>query len=89
VQSHSGKELLKMSQYTVANKTSQTIWWQDGAWTSGDLLSGDVRTVESNHDADVTMFGKGSSGNRDEWGRVWILLGKTLEVYGDKVWSLK
>jgi hypothetical protein len=45
VQSHSGKELLKMSQYTVANKTSQTIWWQDGAWTSGDLLSGDVRTV--------------------------------------------
>jgi hypothetical protein len=34
--------------------------------------------------ADATMFG-----NRQEWGRVWIQLGKTLEVYGYQDWWLK
>ena len=76
------------SSYQVANKTGQTIWWRDAGWSSGDLPPGDVRTVESDHNADVTMFGKGQGGDH-EWGRVWILLGKTLEVYGDKDWHLK
>ena len=77
-----------MAQYKVANKTSGTIWWKDAGWNSGDLRAGDVRTVDSDHNADVTMFGKDSKGDH-EWGRVWILLGKTLEVYGDKEWCLK
>jgi hypothetical protein len=75
-------------QYTVANKSTVTIWWKDGGWYSGELKAGDVRTVDSNHDADVTMFGKNQSGDT-EWGRVWIPLDKTLEVYGNKNWLLK
>ena len=78
-----------MTSYTVANDTNQIIWWRDGAWTSGDLQSGNVLTVDSNHDADVTMFGKDSAGNNHEWGRVWILLGKKLVVHGDKHWCLE
>ena len=75
-------------QYTVANKSNFTIWWKDGGWYSGDLKAGDVRTIDSNHDADVTIFGK-NQGVDTEWGRVWIPLDKTLEVYGNKNWLLK
>jgi hypothetical protein len=79
-----------MASYQVANMTNPavTIWWRDAGWNSGDLRHGDVRTVDSDHDADVTMFGKDGSGDH-EWGRVWIQLGKRLEVYGDKNWALK
>jgi len=75
-------------QYTVSNNTNITIWWKDGGWYSGDLKPGEVRTVDSDHNADVTMFGKDQRGDV-EWGRVWILLDKTLQVYGDKNWCLK
>lgn len=77
-----------MGQYRVENKTDMTIWWRDGAWTSGDLLKNDARTVDSDHNADVTMFGKDKDGDH-EWGRVWILLDCTLVVTGDKSWCLK
>jgi hypothetical protein len=76
-------------QYTVSNKANITIWWKDGGWNSGDLKPGNVRTVDSNHDADVTIFGKNQQGVDTEWGRVWIPLDTTLEVYGKKNWLLK
>jgi hypothetical protein len=76
-----------MAEYRVENKTNGTIWWRDGAWTSDDRGPG-VHVITSDHDADVTMYGKDSSGNH-EWGRVWIYLDRTLEVYGDKNWRLK
>jgi hypothetical protein len=75
-----------MAEYRVENKTNQTIWWRDGAWLSGDLGPGESRNQGSDHDADVTMFGKDSGGNNHEWGRVWIYRDRTLEVYGDKNW---
>ena len=79
-----------MAQYRVENKTSRTIWWKDGSWLSGDLPPGKARNVDSNHDADVTIYAKtpGVPGD-DDWGRVWILLGKALEVQGQKEWRLK
>jgi hypothetical protein len=77
-----------MASYRVENKTGQRIWWRDGAWTSGEKASGDVSTIDADHDADVTMYGKDSGGDH-EWGRVWLLLGATLEVYGDKNWRLR
>jgi hypothetical protein len=77
-----------MAQYRVENKTNQVIWWKDKGWLSGDLPPGEVRAVESDHDADVTIFAKIQ--NRDwDWGRVWILLGRTLEVQGKQSWCLK
>lgn len=78
-----------MASYRVENKTRQRIWWRDAGWTSGEKAPGDVSTVDSDHDADVTMFGKDSSGGDREWGRVWLLLGTTLEVHGDKNWRLR
>jgi hypothetical protein len=75
-------------QYTVVNKTNGTIWWKDAGWYSGDVDPGEERTVDSDHNADVTMYGKDQRGD-SEWGRVWILLGTTLEVYGNKNWWLK
>jgi hypothetical protein len=38
--------------------------------------------------ANVQIFAKEGDGYID-WGRVWIHLGKTLEVYGEKDWWLK
>ena len=48
----------RLRQY--ANGSSEvTIWWKDGGWTGGDLPPGEAcATVESDHDADVTLFGK-------------------------------
>jgi hypothetical protein len=77
-----------MGEYRVDNKTGQTIWWRDGAVPMGDRGAG-VHVIQSDHDADVTMYGKDSGGNNHEWGRVWIYLDRTLEVYGDKNWRLK
>ena len=79
--------------YRVENKTNRTIFWKDGSWLSGDLPPGEARNVDSNHDADVTIYAKfpeapGTKGDTD-WGRVWILRGKALEVQGQKEWRLK
>ena len=74
-----------MADYRVVNSTNQTIFWRDGAWNSPEVRAGQALDQESNHDADVTMYGKDGGGDH-EWGRVWIHIGTTLEVYGDKNW---
>jgi hypothetical protein len=61
-----------MSAYTVANKTAGIIWWRDGAWTSGDVPAGQSKNVETNHDANVTMFSKSRDGTNTELGFLWI-----------------
>jgi hypothetical protein len=74
--------------YRVENRTNVVIWWKDAGWNSGELGPGQARTVDSDHDADVTIFAK--PGQRDEeWGRVWIQRGRTLEVQGKLTWRLK
>jgi activator of HSP90 ATPase len=76
--------------YRVENQTNFVIWWRDQSWTSGELAPGQSRAIDSNHDADITMFGKTGPNKKDEeWGRVWIQRGRTLEVRGKLDWRLK
>lgn len=60
-----------MAAYNVANKTGGTIWWKDAGWFSGDLAAGESKRVETDHDANVTMYSKDAKGNT-ELGFVWI-----------------
>ena len=52
--------------YRVENKTNRTIFWRDGSWLSGDLPPGEARNVDSDHDADVTIYAKTSGSSRDD-----------------------
>jgi hypothetical protein len=76
-----------MSTYIVQNNSGVTIWWKDTLWNSGDLAPGDRRTVETDHDADVKMFGK-YAGDDHPWGRVWIPMGGVIEVRGPWSWDI-
>lgn len=49
-------------EYTVVNRTNQTIYWQDGAWFSGDLEAGYAKEVPTNHIANVSIYFKDSYG---------------------------
>lgn len=77
-----------MSSYTVANKSEHPIWWRDGLWTSGRVPPGDVRTFDSDHDANVTMYGV-IKDEDVEYGYVWIHRGTKLTVFGNKRWCLE
>ncbi|MEM7052239.1 MAG: hypothetical protein AAF604_21410 [Acidobacteriota bacterium] len=61
-----------MGAYSVVNKSDQTIWWRDGAWTSGELPPGQSLRIESDHDANVSMFAKLPFDKNIEWGFLWI-----------------
>ncbi len=74
--------------YTVYNKSSKTIWWRDGSWLSGDLEANKSKSVDSNHDATVTMFSKDDDGNH-EWGMVIIPKADGIcKVYGEWNWTI-
>ena len=76
--------------YRVENQSGSTLFWKDGAWLSGNLPDGQSRVVDSDHDADVTIWAKtGPTQTDTEWGRVWIQRGRTLEVRGRQAWTLK
>jgi hypothetical protein len=62
------------NKYWVENQSGSTIFWRDGGWLSGDLPTGQSRVVDSNHDANVTIWAKtGRTKTDTDWGRVWIL----------------
>ncbi len=74
--------------YTVINNTKQKIWWRDGSWTSGEIDPHAEHQVASNHDANVTLFGK--NGSTDvEWGLLWIPNNGTVTVNGEWNWNVR
>jgi hypothetical protein len=65
-------------QYRVDNQTNVTVWWRDQAWYSGDVGPGRLRQVNSDHDADVTIFYKDEQGRDIEYRRITIKRGTRL-----------
>ena len=57
--------------YTVKNRTDRTIWWKDGAWTSGELGPGEEKTFDTNHDANVTIY-RGKDHDNEPLGKAWF-----------------
>ena len=78
-----------MTRYTVKNASGLPIWWRDGLWTSDEVKPGEVRVIESDHNANVTMWAKLDNGSDFEWGRVWIMTGCKLTVHGPRHWTLE
>lgn len=77
-----------MAHYTVRNKTDKTIWLKDGAWTSGEIDVNGERKIDSDHDANVTLYYGGAHGNQ-ELGKTWIPLKGSIDVFGKWHWDTR
>ena len=61
-----------MGKYTIKNETNGTIWWREGLWGyKKDLRAGQSRTIETDRNANITMFAK-VEGKDIWWGSLWI-----------------
>lgn len=74
--------------YTVKNSTDKTIWWKDGAWTSGELAAGQEKKFDTNHDANVTLY-RGNAHDNEPLGAAWFPQFGTVEVYGKWNWCIR
>ena len=74
--------------YTVKNSTDKTIWWKDGAWTSGELAAGQEKKFDTNHDANVTLY-RGNAHDNEPLGSAWFPQFGSIEVYGKWNWCIR
>jgi hypothetical protein len=74
--------------YIVTNKTNGTIWWKDGAWTSGEIGPGDQKKVDTDHHANVTIY-RGKAHDNKELGLAWFPRHGSVVVYGEWNWDIR
>jgi hypothetical protein len=74
--------------YTVKNETDRTIWWKDEAWNSGELAPGAEKKVDTNHDANVTVF-RGKEHDNEPLGKAWFPQFGSVTVYGKWNWDIR